>query len=221
MASIILFMYPGACSRVTMTALEEAGVDYEDRTVNLGAGVQFGAEYLTINRKSKVPMLSVDGRTLTENAAILAYLDRRYPQAALLPHRDDPLDAAQGLSDLIWCSSTLHPEVRQVRAPQKWTTGDPTEVRADGLRKFAKDCAYIGERVGEGRWWYGTSWSIIDTYLYWAYSTAAIGGFPLHDYPQLLAHAQRVRARPGFQRARARELTAVEREKLAVDPAIL
>jgi glutathione S-transferase len=39
-SNITLYMYPGACSRVTMTALEEIGLDYEDRTVNLDTGIQ-------------------------------------------------------------------------------------------------------------------------------------------------------------------------------------
>jgi glutathione S-transferase len=213
-----IFMYPGACSRVTMTALEEIGADYEARTVDLGADVQHGADYLAINRKGKVPMLVMDGKSLTENAAILAFLDRSHPEAALLPRSDDPIEQARGLSDLIWCSSTLHPEVRQVRAPFKWTVGDPEDVRADGLKKFAKDCVYISERVGTDGWWYGQTWSIVDTYIYWAYSTAEKGGFPVKDYPNLTAHAERVRARPSFQRALARELAAVENGRLGLDP---
>ena len=65
------------------------------------------------------------------------------------------------------------------------------------------------------------AWSIVDTYLNWTYSTAAIGGFPLKDYPVLLAHAERVRARPSFQRALAREVAAVKEHQLSIDPAIL
>ena len=221
MSAIILFMYPGACSRVTMTALEEIGIAYDDRCIDLGGGAQSGADYLAINRKGKVPTLSVDGETLTENAAILFYLSHRYPQAALLPRSDDPLTAARGLSDLIWCASTLHPEVRQIRAPHKWTLTEPAGVHADGLQKFAKECKFISERVGERGWWYGQQWSIVDAYVSWAYSTAAKGGFPLTDYPRLLAYAERLRARPSCQRARARELAAIDREKLAIDAATL
>lgn len=218
MAEIIIYMFPGACSRVTMTALEEIGADYEDRAINLRADAQQSADYLAVNRKGKVPMLSIDGKTLTENAAILAFLDSRHPDAKLLPHSGDPVEAAQGLSDLVWCSSTLHPEVRQIRAPWKLTTGDPASVQADGMRKFAKECRYIAERTSDQGWWYGHQWSIIDVYLYWAYSTAAKGDFPLDQYPDLVAHAERVRARPSFQRALEREMAAVTREGLPIEP---
>ena len=85
MAELVVYMSPTACSRVTMTALEEIGTPYEDRLVFTGAGAQNGAEYLAVNRKGKVPAFSVDGRVLTENVAILAYLDEQHPKAGLLP----------------------------------------------------------------------------------------------------------------------------------------
>ena len=47
------------------------------------------------------------------------------------------------------------------------------------------------------------------------------GAMPMCAYPALLAHAQRVRARPAFQRTLARELAAVKPEQLAVKPAML
>lgn len=208
--SIILYHFPALCSRVTMNALEEIGLDYEDRTVNTRAGEQNSPDYLAINPRAKIPALVVDGRTLTENAAILHFLHRQHPDARLLPRRDGPVEDLQGLIDLIWCSSTLHPLVRQVRRPDKLTSGDPAAVRADGIAKFGKECARIADRIGSA-WWYGETWSIIDTYLYWAYSTAKLGEFPLDEFPLLLSHAERVRARPSFQRAKAREQAALDR----------
>ncbi len=210
MAELIVYMSPGTCSCVTMAALEEIGVPYEDRLISTRAGAQNSAEYLAVNRKGKVPALSVDGRILTENPAILAYLDEQYSEAGLLPRGDDPLVRAQGLSDMAWCSSTLHIGVRQIRNPLRLATRDPDGVHEDGLKKLAKECEYIAGRVGDG-WWYGPTWSIVDTYVYWAYSTAAVGGFPVDDYPVLTGHAERVMARPGFQRMLARERAATER----------
>ena len=66
-------------------------------------------------------------------------------------------------------------------------------------------------------WWYGEQWSIVDVYLYWVFSTAAKGAFNMEDYPALAAHAERVRARPSFQRALARERAAVTDNKLNID----
>ncbi|MHA6769745.1 glutathione S-transferase family protein [Sphingobium ummariense] len=207
--TITLYHFPAACSRVTMNALEEIGLAYQDIAVNMRTSEQKSPDYLSINPKGKVPALDVDGRIMTENAAILWFLHTRYPDAALLPADDDPRVAHQGLIDLVWCSGTIHPMVRQIRMPAKWTTDDPAGVKVDGMEKLAQECSAIADRIGED-WWYGSRWSIIDTYIYWAYSTAAKGGFALDRYPTLLAHAERVRARPAFLRALAREQAALD-----------
>ncbi len=206
---IHLYQFPGLCSRVTMNALEEIGLDFEDVLIDTRAGEQKSPAYRKLNPKAKVPSLVIDGQTLTENAAILHFLHRQYPSAKLLPVSDDAARDFEGLSDLVWCSSALHPLVRQVRRPDKLTSGDPTEVRADGIAKFSAECDGISARIGKG-WWYGDTWSIIDTYIYWAYSTAKFGGFRLDKYPLLLGHAERVRARPSFQRTLAREQAALD-----------
>lgn len=212
--SIVIYPYPGACSRVTMDALETIGLDYEDRCVNIAKTAQKAPDYLALNPKGKVPTMVFEGTTMTENAAMLHFLDQRYPAAGLLPRTGDPLVDIRGLIDLVWCSSTIHPIVRQCRMPMKWTKGDPAGVHEDGLEKMAQEAAGMAARIGEG-WWYGDAWSIIDTYVYWAYSTAEKGGFPVKDFPVLVGHAARVRSRPSFQRVLAREAAMVAQHGIA------
>jgi len=214
---ITLYHFPGACSRVTMSALEEIGVEFEDCVVNLRAAEQKSSKYLSVNPKAKVPALSIDGHIMTENPAILVYLDRQYPDAKLLPSSADPIEANQGLVDLVWCGGTIHPIVRQIRNPIRFTKGNPEDVKADGFDKFTGEAQVFSERLSVNQWWYGEAWSIVDVYVYWAYSTAAKGDFPVSEYPGLLDHAERVRARPSFQRGLTRELAAAERINL--DPA--
>ena len=217
---MILYIYPATCTRVTMSALEELGVDYEHRVVDFSSDAQYSPEYLGINRKGKVPALIVDGRLLTETPAILIHLESTAP-GTLLPSVSDPLDRAAQISDLVWCGSTLHPMIRQIRAPKRFTDGDVTEVRQHGMTKFASEAAFLSERLSGGRWWLGETWSILDVYLYWLSSNAAKGGFPTADYPALMDHAERVRARPSFRRALAKEIAAVTAGNLPIDIATL
>lgn len=218
MTPLILYSYPGACSRVTMTALEETGAVFEDRWVDFDHKAQYAEGYLALNRKAKVPALVVGERVLTENPAILHFLHTVHPQAGLLPQSIDAFDSAARLSDLIWCASMLHPMVRQIRAPQKWTTGETAGIREDGMAKLTKECGHIESRLAASPWWYGGAWSILDTYLYWITSTAAKSGFPLADFPAIARHAEKVRSRPAFQRMLEREVAAVAREGMALDP---
>lgn len=109
MTEYVLYAHPGACSRVTLSALEETQVEFRVEWINLHAKAQMNAEYQNLNRKTKVPTLSVDGAALTENPAILNFLDASHPETGLLPKAETPFEKAQGLSDLIWCSAMLHP----------------------------------------------------------------------------------------------------------------
>lgn len=210
MPDLVLYHLPGACSRVTMTALEQAGVRYEDRIVELRHGQQHSAEYRAVNPRGKIPALLVDGRLLAENAAILWWLDAHYPGAGLLP-AGDAWTRAQQLSDLFWVASVWHPSVRANMMPVRWTTGDPAPVRERGKQLMAPLLERLEARITAQPWWYGEAWSILDTYLYWCYTTAEEGEYDLSGHPAIADHRQRVAAHPAFVKALAREAAARER----------
>ncbi len=65
--------------------LAEKGLPYEAVQVDLRTGEQFGQAYRQINPQCLVPTLRTeDGLLLTNNAAIAAYLEARYPDPPLL-----------------------------------------------------------------------------------------------------------------------------------------
>jgi len=65
--------------------LAEKNVPYETVQVDLKNSEQLGDAYRTINPLCTVPALRTeDGAVLTDNAAITAYLEARYPEPALL-----------------------------------------------------------------------------------------------------------------------------------------
>jgi glutathione S-transferase len=65
--------------------LAEKGLPYESVQVDLRTGEQFGEAYRKINPQCLVPTLRTDdGLLLTNNAAIAAYLEARYPEPPLL-----------------------------------------------------------------------------------------------------------------------------------------
>lgn len=194
-----------------MTALEQCGVSYVDRPVNLARGEQRSPEYRAVNPRGKVPALVVDGQVISENAAILWWLHKRFPEAELLPATDNDWDEAQVLSDLFWISSGWHPAVRANMMPIRWTTGDPAPVRERGKLLVKPLFEWFDARLSGRQWWYGDSWSIIDVYFYWNYTTAEEGEYDLSGLDNLAAHRARVEALPAFQRAILRENGARER----------
>ncbi len=65
--------------------LAEKGIAHETVQVDLRSGEQLGAAYRLINPQCTVPALRVqEGLTLTDNPAIAAYLESRFPEPALL-----------------------------------------------------------------------------------------------------------------------------------------
>lgn len=212
MTQMTLFIFPGACSRVSMTALEHVGAEYEAVMVNLMQGEHMRPEYKAANPRGKVPALHVDGKLLSENAAIQLWLNDRFPEAGLLPKPADEWERAQQLSDMFWVSSVWHPYVRANKMPSRWTTGDEAPVRERGVELLTPCLVQLEERLSDRDWYYGV-WSIIDVYFYWAYTTAEDGEFDLLPYPNIHRHRLAVEALPAFQAAIARE-NAVKAEKI-------
>ena len=119
MAKLDFYFSPGACSLATHIALEEAGAAFTPKPTYTRKGQTRTPEYLALNPKGKVPLLIVDGKPLTENTAILSYLNRSYPQAKLLP-AGDPMREAEALSfsDAIGHHVRI-PAVGTIRGPRE------------------------------------------------------------------------------------------------------
>lgn len=200
-----LFHYPGACSRVTMVALETVGATYEDEVVNLMAGEHYKPAYRLTNPRGKVPALLIDGTLLTENVAILTWLNETYAEAGLLPRTEGAFAKANQLSDLVWISSVWHPTVRANKMPSRWTMGDVKPVRERGKDLFNPLINHLEERLGKTPWYYGETWSIVDTYLYWCYITAEKGEYSLEEFENIARHRRAQEQMPAFKAAIARE----------------
>lgn len=205
---LVLYHTPGACSRVTMSALEELELRFEDRPIDIFKGAQFRDDYRSINPKAKVPALLVGDRLLTETPAIILWLTDAVPGTALLPGTE-PIARAQAFADLVWCSNTLHPLARIIRMPHRATAGDPAPVLEAAVSQASPLLEMIAARLSRDPWWFGDRWSIVDVYLAWVVGMCAGGGMELQQWPALADHQERVRERPSFQRALQREARAL------------
>lgn len=62
-------------------ALERKQIPYEIRTLSFSAGDLKKPEFAALNPRRRVPVIVDDGFTLYESAAIVEYLDERYPRS--------------------------------------------------------------------------------------------------------------------------------------------
>jgi glutathione S-transferase len=177
---LAFYFAPGSSSMAVHIALHEIGVAFESRPMSFAKKDMRTPGFLALNPEGKVPVLVVDGRPLTEVAAILFYLAKRFPDAKLLP-RDDPEAEAQALSWMSFIASTLHP------------------ARKRGL-DYANEVYRIADRrLGDG--WALARYSIADIHLFRLYWRLANSLHPAPEtFPNLTAHYARMMARPAVQR---------------------
>jgi glutathione S-transferase len=74
-----------SASRRVRLCLEEKGLEYEGRVVDLARLEHHSPEYLRINPLGVIPTLVHDGRLLHESGTICEYLDEVYPDPPLRP----------------------------------------------------------------------------------------------------------------------------------------
>jgi len=177
---LTLYFAPGSSSFAVHIALHEIGLPFEARPMSFRQNDMRSPDFLAINPAGKVPTLLVDGRALTEVAAILFYLARRYPDAGLLPP-DDIEAEAQALSWMSFIASTLHP------------------ARKSGLDHVHQVYGIADRRLGSG--WAIGRYSIADIHLfrlYWRLANSL--QLAPETFPNLDAHYARMMARPAVQR---------------------
>lgn len=197
---LILYHFPGACSRVSVCALEMAALPYTLQLVNIAAGEQMTPEYRAVSALGKVPALVVDGRPLLENSAILTLIDALAPAAGIFPVGGDARQRAEGIGGMSFCGGTLHPLVRGMLNPQRVTAGDEEGVRERSRELATKAFGYAQTRIAENDWWLGEP-SIVDVYLDWAFGVARKGGMDIAPYPDLGRLEERLTATlPSFRR---------------------
>ena len=84
----MLELYHGPVSTASERArpvLEEKGLAWTSRSVDLFAGAQHTPEYRALNRMGQVPTLIHDGFALRESSVIAEYLDETFPDVPLRP----------------------------------------------------------------------------------------------------------------------------------------
>ncbi len=79
---LTLYFAPGSSAMAPHIALHEIGAPFESRPLSFQKKQNRDPAYLAINPEGKVPTLLIDDRPLTEVAAILFYLARRFPNSA-------------------------------------------------------------------------------------------------------------------------------------------
>ena len=206
---ITLYYAPYACSLVPYVALTEADAEFEVSPLNIRKKKHMTSDYLKLNPKHKVPLLIVDGQTLSENVAIQLWFARTYPYANLLP-KDLWLEA-RAVSVLAWCSSGIHPHISRMNAPLKFCDTPDSDIRVRVLAGKALFEAYeIAEDMLDRREYFFDHFTTADIYLFWCLRRTMMFDLDLSMFQNCQAHYERVSSRASVKRALSFEEDVLE-----------
>ena len=205
----ILYFSPGACSTAAHVLLEECGAEYEVKQVALAKGEQRTEEYRKINAHGKVPALAVDGKVITQNAAILPYIAGQFPEAKFSP--SNPIDFANCLELVGWLASTVHPAFGLALHPERPAGGAEIGEAAikiisdTGHKTFWKCLEEIDQRFSGDHWMMGEQYTFADPYVLVFYSWGVRLDLPVIKLKNYTSWKDRMLARPAVLRVLKKE----------------
>ncbi len=196
-------------SMKTLYVLEELGVEYEFRFVDLTKGENRTDSFRKMTPAGRVPVLEHDGEFLFESGAICRYVSS-VEKSALYPA--DKLQRAR--VDQWMTFFTCHPGrwlmrifFEQVIKPRAGM-GETDTAACDEAVKFAhQQLRIVDDWLEHTDWLANDALSIADPFaLAYVEQVHAID-FPLDDHPRVKAWLDRMEARDATARARARVQT--------------
>lgn len=196
---IVFYTNPMSRGRIARWMLEEVGRPY--RTVVLDYGTTMKApEYLAINPMGKVPAITHRGVTVTECAAVCAYLADAFPEAGLAPSLDDPKRGPY-LRWMFFGAGPLEAAVT-ARSLNLLAPADKAAMAGYGSFDQVVDALEYAVTSSGGPWLLGDRFSALDVYL-----GSQIGwGLQFKSIPErdaFKAYAGRLFQREAAVRARA------------------
>ncbi|MDQ1155090.1 glutathione S-transferase family protein [Brevundimonas sp. SORGH_AS_0993] len=199
-----LYAASGSCSRASHIALEESGLTFQVQWIDFARSQQRQPDYLAINPKGRVPALATDQGVLTESPAILAHIAALSPPGLLAP--TDTFAFARMQAFNLYLATTVHVAHAHGRRASRWS--DDPAAQASMAAKVAqnmRDGFALIEADLTGEWAMGDAYTVADPYLFTFAGWLAGDGVDMAEFPRVLAHFERMQARPAVQRALAAE----------------
>jgi GSH-dependent disulfide-bond oxidoreductase len=182
--------------------LEELGLDYRVRPIDIGDGEQFAPEYIAINPNAKIPaIVDADGPeggpfAVFESGAILIYLAEKAGQFL-------PADAAGRSRVIQWLMfqvGGLGPMLGQAQHFRRFAPQPLPYAIERYTQEAIRLYSVLEKRLGESEYLGGAGYSIADIAAYPWVGRAEWQGVPLADFPQVRRWLDAVGRRPAVMR---------------------
>jgi glutathione S-transferase len=206
--SIVLYHHPFSRAATVVWMLEELGVDYELRFVDLMKGAHKAAELVALNPMGKLPILVDGDAVVTESAAIGLYLADRYSIGKLAPAFDDPARAPY-LRWSLFAPSVIEPGL--VAKNSSWAF-KPSQA---GWGEYEAMVRAMESAIAGGGFVLGDRFSMADV-IFGGTIRFMLKFKMLEPTAAFTAYDARLGARPALQRADAKNLAIAKEHGLPV-----
>ena len=214
---IELYYWPTPNGWKASIFLEELGLPYEVRPINIAAGDQFEPEFLKISPNNKMPAIvdpeGPDGEPISvfESGAILIYLAEK--SGRFLP--TDPRARYRTLEWLMFQMGSVGPMLGQAHHFRQYAP----EIIPYAIERYTNEAAriyrVIDRRLAKSEFIAADEYTIADVAVFPWLRSHDNQGQDLADYPNLKRWYESVEARPAVQRGL--ELFAEQRRQLNRD----
>ncbi|MES2643484.1 MAG: glutathione S-transferase family protein [Myxococcota bacterium] len=204
--SIVLHHHPYSRAANVVWMLEEVGVPYTLRFVDIMAGEHKSEAYRALNAMGKLPVIEDGEAVVSESAAIGMYLADRYALGRLAPALDDPARGAY----LRWClyaPSVIEPGCAAHAG------GWATKPSAVGWGTYETMLDTLEGGVGQGPWLLGERFTMADVIL--GGTLRFMMQFKMIEpRPAFAAYVERLSARPAAVAAAAKNMEVMKAHNL-------
>ena len=195
-----------------MLTLAVKGVPYESKLLEFSKGEHKTPAYLRLNPRGKVPTLKDGDFVIYESIAIMAYLDRKYPEPPLFG--TTPQEAGSIWQTISECESYFVSAGDKVIRPVFFGKGlENVEGIQQAAESIRAELYAIDARLGRSNWMVGAQISAADIVIFPAVQLLLraaskeaaqpfnLGLMPLSQtYPNIARWVRHIENLPGYER---------------------
>ena len=194
---IELYTWTTPNGRKVSIMLEELGVPYEAKAINIGQDDQFAPEFLAISPNNKIPAIvdTETGTSVMESGAILIYLAEKHGKFL----SSDPKKRSETMEWLMWQMGGFGPMLGQAHHFLHFNPGKAAYAEERFAKEATRLYSVLNKRL-EGRDYVVDDYSIADMAIWpWA-SRFEWQRIDLNAFPNVRDWYLRVLDRPAVQK---------------------
>ena len=200
---IELFTWPTPNGQKIQIMLEEVGVPYAVRPVNILRGEQFAPDFLAISPNNKIPAIldndtSPGGEKIAvfETGAILIYLAEKH--RTFLP--PGPAERTEVLQWLLFQCSSLGPMLGQATFFRRYSKESVSYAIDRFTNEATRLYGVLDRHLADREWIAGGAYSIADIATFPWVCRHRRQGQAIDDFPNVKSWLERISARPAVKR---------------------